>query len=435
MRILLRLSLISLAWISLNDAVSQNVPARVPYKKINNRTAEASILSGFTVTPVTPAQLVSYLLGPGAVISNLTYTGSPLALGLFVDSTSSAGLDTGIVISTGDVTNIPGPNISASTSTDFGLPGDSMLTALTVFPTYDAAVIEFDVLVNTDTLSANFVFGSEEYPEFINVSFNDVFAFFISGPGINGTINIAHLPGSNTIISINNVNDQINPQYYVDNSTGTVIEFDGYTVPITLYEPIQNGQTYHFKIAIADCSDRVFDSGILLKKGSVLGYACMPVPGFDPVISGLTVQFTNTTNYAQFYTWDYGDGTMDTTSLNTTTHTYDQPGQYQVTLRAHNYYQVASITQMLSLGFVGLPSAITVPEMKLQNLQGGLYKMNFGAATTADLRVYAITGELKQSVIINGSTSAVIDLSDLAKGLYILQVNTPGKSKTFKLIR
>jgi hypothetical protein len=64
------------------------------------------------------------------------------------------------------------------------LPGDNNLDNVSSADTYDATVLEFDFVPATDNISFNYVFGSEEYLEFVNAGYNDVFAFFISGPGI-----------------------------------------------------------------------------------------------------------------------------------------------------------------------------------------------------------------------------------------------------------
>lgn len=418
------------------SAYSQQLPTRTPYFKSKNKTVAALPLTSFAVDTVTAANLVTMLLGPGASISNLTYTGAGSALGAFTDNNSSIGIDTGIVISTGNVLDIPGPNVSASTTTVYNTPGDSVLSSLTLFPTYDAAIIDFDILVTTDTLMCNFVFGSEEYPEFAPSNFNDIFAFFVSGPGISGMKNIATLPGTDTIISINNVNQSINSQYYIDNDSGLNVEYDGYTVPFTIYHPIQNGQTYHFRIAVADCADQNFDSGVFIKKGSVLGYACMPVPGFNPVINGLSCNFINTTNYAQYYTWDYGDGITDTTTQNYTSHTYAAAGNYMVTLKAYNYYQVATYTQSLSIGNVGITEPLNAKTgTKLQTDYSGHYTIRLGLNANAEVRVYSITGELMQYFANQGATEIKVDVNTLPRGIYILQLNTAEQTQNWKIVR
>ena len=96
-------------------------------------------------------------------------------------------------------------------------------------------------------INFNYVFGSEEYPEFVNAGFNDAFGFFLSGPNPTGGMyvdqNLAIVPGTaNTPVSIFNVNNVSNSAYYVDNGDGftapqnsdpTVIQFDGFTTPLT----------------------------------------------------------------------------------------------------------------------------------------------------------------------------------------------------------
>lgn len=116
-----------------------------------------------------------------------------------------------------------------------------------------------------------FVFGSEEYPEYVN-QFNDVFGFFINGPGINGphsnnSKNIALIPGTNTPVSINNVNEGNNSEYFVVNDLD-FIQYDGFTTVFTAESEVQPMQTYHIKLAIGDGVDHFYDSGVLLQASS-----------------------------------------------------------------------------------------------------------------------------------------------------------------------
>lgn len=94
-----------------------------------------------------------------------TYTGAPSALGIFTGGADAVGIERGIVLSTGTVSSIAGPNMSGSTTTQHGTPGDDDLSALVGTTTYDAAVIEFDFIPANDFISFQYVFGSEEYLE------------------------------------------------------------------------------------------------------------------------------------------------------------------------------------------------------------------------------------------------------------------------------
>ena len=124
-------------------------------------------------------------------------------------------------------------------------------------------------------------FASEEYLTFVNSSFNDVFAFLISGPGITGpyasppafpggAINIAVVPNTNPVlpVTISTVNDQINSQYYNHDSMTTVSAFNGYTDVFTATAIVQPCNVYHIKLAIADGTDQSYDSGVLFEAGS-----------------------------------------------------------------------------------------------------------------------------------------------------------------------
>ena len=103
-------------------------------------------------------------------------------------------------------------------------------------------------------------------------AFNDIFGFFVNGPGIvgpytNSAVNLAVVPGTNTAVSINTINADTNATLYNDNSQLVIPNLfcDGYTVP--MFASIGNlvvGETYHITLAITDASDAALDSWVFL---------------------------------------------------------------------------------------------------------------------------------------------------------------------------
>ncbi len=233
----------------------------------------------------TPQQLVNnVLIGTGVTVSNVTFSGNPDAIGRFNNGGFTVmNLDAGVILSTGDVADAPGPN-TGITSTDNGTGSDPQLAAL--IPGYtinDAAVIEFDFIPIGDTLRFQYVFASEEYPNFVNSNYNDVFGFFVSGPNPAGGQyvhhNIALIPGTNLPVAIDNVNNGtanngpcVNCNYYIDNtSTGTggqTLEYNGLTTILTAEVVVTPCESYSFKIAIGDAGDAIYDSAVFLEENS-----------------------------------------------------------------------------------------------------------------------------------------------------------------------
>lgn len=239
-----------------------------------------------TTGGISPTNLVqNVLLGNGVSVSNITYNGSPGAIGSFTCGPQTMGLSSGIVITTGTISNNGdgphGPNNKPDGGTNNGYPGypllNNQLGGNAV--TYNAARLEFDFIPYSDTIRFRYVFGSEEYPEFVGSEFNDIFGFFITGPGFPTPTNIALVPNSNDVVAINNVNDgnntqtpaipASNPQYYVSNNNGIVVQYDGYTKVLEAVARVQCGQTYHLNMAIADVGDGIYDSGIFLEANSL----------------------------------------------------------------------------------------------------------------------------------------------------------------------
>jgi len=264
----------------------------------------------------TAQQLAEMLVGQGVNISNPTLNGTcpTTARGKFdFTSPSLIGIDSGIVLTCGRV---------VTSGTDFGVnatyndfatnafppgfpnaPGDPDLTALanqytgSTTGTNDACVLEFDFIPSGDTVKFDYVFASEEYncPGCggfgwnYNCSVNDVFGFFISGPGYTAPTNIALVPGTNVMVGVSTVNDGVpgfpsipdpcfantlgaGPYtgFYNSNAGGTTIVYTGYTDVFTAMARVQPCETYHLKLAIADYQDNIYDSGVFIKAGSLM---------------------------------------------------------------------------------------------------------------------------------------------------------------------
>ena len=232
------------------------------------------------------------LLGEGVEAFNITYTGGASQLGYLTGGEDVFTIESGLVLSSDAAVNI---------ACEFGTCSDCLGTAFddpdlldiansvpplinqnfSVSSVNDGCVLEFDFTASGDSISFNYVFGSDEYETWINTQYNDVFAFFLSGPGIvgeysspagfpDGSINIAGVPDADPPlpITISSVNSGTNSQYYVNNQSEDGICILGYTQTFTAEAAVQCGETYHIKLAIADGSDTALESIVVLEEGS-----------------------------------------------------------------------------------------------------------------------------------------------------------------------
>ncbi|MBL4587121.1 MAG: choice-of-anchor L domain-containing protein, partial [Flavobacteriales bacterium] len=224
--------------------------------------AQLTVTGGLTAT-----DLAQILAGPGITVSNAVVTGSAQASGSFDGSASNIGMNSGVLLTTGPLNIAIGPNNTESAGQGLGLPGNNLLNGLAGANTFDAIIFEFDFIPLSNQIEFNYVFGSEEYLEWVNSQFNDAFAFFISGPGIAGEQNIAVVPNTTTPITINTINTGVNAQFYVNNPGGASIQYDGFTTVMTALATVQACETYHLRLMIADGGDGVWDSGVFLEEG------------------------------------------------------------------------------------------------------------------------------------------------------------------------
>lgn len=234
--------------------------------------AQIDVTTGYTAT-----ELGEKLVGAGIELVSVTIDCADDAYGLFDCIDCNLGIDSGLVLTTGKATYAEGPNNSGSTSWNNSTGGDPDLNALPgVSTTEDACVLELDIIPNYDTVKFEYVFGSDEYLEWVGTSYNDAFAFWISGPGITGEVNIALIPGTTFPVTIGNVNDVSYDEFYVDNpSSGSAttdpyyIDYDGFTTVLTAQHEVTPCEEYHLKLAIGDVGDGTYDSGVFLKAKSL----------------------------------------------------------------------------------------------------------------------------------------------------------------------
>lgn len=231
--------------------------------------------------------LAQRLAGSGVTITNATLTCAAAANGVFTVTSSNLGLDSGIVLTTGNAMAVAAAE-PPLTSNNNNTNGDPALAALSgASTTRDACMLQFDLVPKGDTVKFEYVFGSEEYINSICGPYNDAFAFFISGPGIAGTYNMARVPGTNIPVTVNSINNGIpgtygslpnctamgagSPftAYYINNAGGTTVGYRGFTTVLTAAHSVNPCDTYHLKLTIADAQNGLYDSGVFIKAGSL----------------------------------------------------------------------------------------------------------------------------------------------------------------------
>jgi len=377
-----------------------------------------SVSAQLTVTPVTNLQqaVQNSLLGAGVVVNNVTYTGVDSSLAEFSGS-SSMGILNGLFIGTGKSTLLMNNVASYFMSDAAAGPGDPDLQTIASGTTQDAGVLEFDFKVQGDSVKFNFVFASEEYSDYAGSSFNDVFGFFISGPGITGSQNIALIPGTSINVSINNVNNGFAPMgiaptgpcmncaYYNDNTTGTTCIFDGMTTVLTATAAVQPCTFYHIKLAVANVNDGAFDSGVFLEANSFT--PCGPLTVFEglaPVNDTISMcpgdTLTLTSCKAPNYLWITGDTTQ---SISVT-----QPGNYSLSVSTANCFAASSMITVIADTVLGFPQITQNGNV----LNSSVTNVNF------------IYEWFQNGISISGSNNPSLTVS--TGGCYQLLITNPG---------
>ena len=270
------------------------------------------------------ATIVSGFIGVGLTISNPVITCPSVAYGTFSGG-SGIGVTNGVALTNGTASQLANPESFFMSTSNSTTCSDPQLIALDPLATNDCCILEFDVIPSCNSLTIRFVFGSEEYPNFVGLGFNDAFGFFVTGPNPAGgnytNKNIALVTGS-TICSINNVNSSTNAGFYVNNAGGTQLPFGGYTSAITSSLSVTPCQSYHWKMAIADAGDNSYDSGVLvdfLQCATVLSVSATATAPTCGATNGTATATVTAGMGVLTYTWSPapggGQGTANATGL------------------------------------------------------------------------------------------------------------------------
>ncbi len=254
--------------------------------------AQTMEVSDGSMPPLTPENLITNVfLGDGVEVLSVEFNGIPSAVGYFTKGQNKIDIERGILMTSGRAAsdncslgpfgaNCVGSQF-ASTSNLSTVTDPDLQSIAAGGQLNDVAKYTITFIPNSDTLRFNYVFASEEYPEFACSSFNDVFGFFISGPGINGpyqngAINIARIPGTTLPVTINNVHPQngascppFNAQHYNDNmNSNNQPVYDGFLNVFTAEAIVIPCEIYTIKLCVADVGDSAYDTGVFLEAKS-----------------------------------------------------------------------------------------------------------------------------------------------------------------------
>ncbi|NML56346.1 choice-of-anchor L domain-containing protein [Chryseobacterium cheonjiense] len=210
------------------------------------------------------------------VSPNLAVTDQNRSWGYFNKATTNFPFAKGIVLTTGYARKT-GNNFQGTLSDVLSSGGDTDLaTALNVNNTNlrDATYIEFDFVPASTKVSFRYLFASKEYQSNFTCSISDGFALLLKKVGDPTYTNLAILPNGDPVSVTNIIPANLpcgpkNVQYFAGiNNPQVETNFDGRTIPLTATATVIPGQTYHFKMVLADYQDSNFDSAVFLEAGS-----------------------------------------------------------------------------------------------------------------------------------------------------------------------
>ncbi|WP_294234082.1 choice-of-anchor L domain-containing protein [Chryseobacterium sp. sg2396] len=285
------------------------------------------------------------------VSPNLTAADANRSWGYFNRGTTSFPFKDGIVLSTGYAQKAGNAYISTTLGDDLPTGSDPDLVAATSpsVTLNDAVVLEFDFVPTSSQVKFNYLFASEEYTGSFPCSFSDAFALLLKPVAGGPYVNMAILPAPGTgPVSVTNIHPQNsfsgtnmgcgapNVAFFGGyNTTNIETNFNGRTIPLQATATVVPGQSYHFKMVLADAIDSSYDSAVFLDGGSFN----IGVELHDPSGATLPEEINVCDNTPQVITASVSDPNMNyqwffngvaIPGATSPTITATQPGNYEI---------------------------------------------------------------------------------------------------------
>lgn len=237
------------------------------------------IFTGYNAATASAQDLVTHLAGDVSGISMLSgsanYIGAERAVSTYESFDLGGGIgmeNPGILLTTGDGV-VPLQNTSSNYTRVNNTLGDSQLDSLAkqafggAGETQDAAILEFSFTAQDPSVKAvsfELMFGSDEFPEFVDSNFVDIAALTVNGK------NYALFDGDpEKPLSV--IGNNVDSGSLRDNGNGPIsgsspysIEYNGISPSMIVNIPLDNSSVYNVRLAIADTGDAAYDSGLFV---------------------------------------------------------------------------------------------------------------------------------------------------------------------------
>lgn len=347
-----------------------------------------------TTTYSVPQLVTDVLVNrPCVIVNNITSRtgtnfGSTNGIGYFTNTNPAFPLSSGVILSTGNVNNAPGPNTTQLNDGNTVWVGDAnleatLLSAGITMNSTNATVLEFDFTPFSPNFNFQFLFASEEYGNF-QCQFSDAFAFLLTDTTTGVTTNLAVVPSTNLPISVVTIRDFLynsscpsaNAQYFGafnggSSAAASATNFNGQTTVLNASSTLVPNRQYHIKLVIADRQDSSADSAIFLGANSfnigqdVLGED-LTVASNTAICDGQNYTITSGLDPTVYsFAWTFNGNPI---GGNTANLTINQPGTYSLTYTIIS----TSCTVTTDFKFIEYFNALSIPDpVNLNNCSAG----------------------------------------------------------------